>query len=220
MEKTGIQKTGFRLIIILLIIAGALTYTLRYLKVEPDRMADFKAIPMSQGEWRSEEIFFSEETYQILKASLSTMRVYRSQNRLSPVLFIGYFEDQKYGSQIHSPRQCLPGSGWGILSQRTEEVDINGKKQALNRVIIGAREDRQLMYYWFETRSGTITSEFALKFNLFLNALFMRPTDAAFIRLTVDLPRGTSEKQGEEILHDYLVDFHDSIEKSLPFSSR
>ena len=59
MEKTGIQKTGFRLIIILLVIAGALTYTLRYLKVEPDRMADFKAIPMSQGEWRSEEIFFS-----------------------------------------------------------------------------------------------------------------------------------------------------------------
>lgn len=220
MEKTGIQKTGFRLIIILLVVAGALTYTLRYLKVEPDRMADFKAIPMSLDEWDSEEIFFSEETYQILKASLSTMRVYRSESRLNPVLFIGYFEDQKYGSQIHSPRHCLPGSGWGILSQRTEEIEINGQKQALNRVIIGAREDRQLMYYWFETRTGKITSEFMLKLNLFFNALFMRPTDAAFIRLTVDLPRGTFEKQGEEILHSYLIDFYDSIEKSLPFNSR
>jgi EpsI family protein len=86
-------------------------------------------------------------------------------------------------------------------------------------VIIGAKESRQLMYYWFETRSGTITSEFALKFNLFLNALFMKPTDAAFIRLTVDIPPGGSIKTGEEVLHKFLTDFLTPIENSLPFNS-
>jgi len=220
MEKTGIQTAGIRLIIILLVISGILAYTLRYIQVEPDRMAEFDKIPMAYAQWRGEEIFFSEATYEILNASLSTMRVYQSDARLTPTLFIGYFRDQKYGSQIHSPRHCLPGSGWAILSRDRREFKINDKTQTLNRVIIGAKEERQLMYYWFETRSGTITSEFVLKFDLFFNAMLMRPTDAAFIRITVDLPAGTSEKEGDELLRKFLADFHNSIENSLPFDSR
>jgi EpsI family protein len=219
MEKTRIQTASFRLILILLVLTGALTYTLRYLQVEPDKMADFSLVPQVLGDWRGEEYEFSQVTYDILKATSTTMRAYRSDADMIPILFIGYFKDQKYGSQIHSPRHCLPGSGWGILSHRQQIMDFHGISLPINRVVIGNRDDRQLMYYWFETRSGNITSEFALKFNLFLNALLMRPTDAAFIRLTVDLPRGGSEKSGEEILDKFLIDFYDSIENSLPFSS-
>jgi len=86
-------------------------------------------------------------------------------------------------------------------------------------VVMGARENLQLMYYWFETRSGSLTSEFALKFNLFLNALFMRPTDAAFVRLTVSLPPGKKLKDAEQVLESYLSDFYEQIENSLPFNS-
>jgi EpsI family protein len=219
MEKARIQASGLGLILVLLLVSGALAYTLRYMKVEPDRMADFERLPMENGKWKAEEMIFSEMTYEILKATKTTMRAYDSGEELIPVLFIGYFEDQKYGSQIHSPRHCLPGSGWGIMSHRQEKIEINGRILPINRVIIGARDNRQLMYYWFETRSGTLTSEFALKFNLFLNALFMRPTDAAFVRLTVNIPQGAPQKTAEDVLHDFLSDFLEPIENSLPFNS-
>ncbi|HER00310.1 MAG TPA: EpsI family protein [candidate division Zixibacteria bacterium] len=219
MEKARIQAYGFGLILVLLLVSGALAYTLRYMKVEPDRMAEFEHIPLQKDRWRGEQILFSDVTYEILKADETTMRTYSSGDELIPVLFIGYFKDQKYGSQIHSPRHCLPGSGWGILSHRREKIEVNGRVLPVNHVIIGAKENRQLMYYWFETRSGTITGEFELKLNLFLNALLMRPTDAAFIRLTVNIPPGAPVKTGEEVLHEFLSDFLTPIENSLPFGS-
>jgi len=220
MEKTGIQKASFWLIVILLIAAGIFSYGLRYLEVQPDRQADFSQIPMQAAGWQAEEIFFSESAYEILKATLSTMRAYRSQEQLAPVLFIGYFKDQKYGSQIHSPRHCLPGSGWGILTHRRTTLSLGAQRLPINYLIIGDRNNRQLMYYWFETRTGKITSEFALKFNLFLNALLLKPTDAAFIRLTINLPAGHAPREGEEILQRFLSEFYESIENSLPFNSR
>ncbi|MEJ2307119.1 MAG: EpsI family protein, partial [candidate division WOR-3 bacterium] len=181
MEKARIQASGFGLIAALLILTGALTYTLRYIRVQPDTIADFSAIPMHDRNWSGEEILFSDETYAILKATKSTMIAYKSEEEPGPGLFIAYFQDQKYGAQIHSPRHCLPGSGWGILKHTHEKIQVNGKTLPINRVLIGARENRQLMYYWFVTRTGIITSEFGLKFNLFMNALFLKPTDAAFV---------------------------------------
>ena len=219
MEKARIQASGFGLIVALLIITGALTYTLRYIRVQPDKIADFSGIPMHTDSWTGEEILFSDETYAIMKATVSTMIAYKSEDQPGPGLFIAYFQDQKYGAQIHSPRHCLPGSGWGILKHTQEKIHVNGQTLPVNRVLIGARENRQLMYYWFVTRTGVITSEFGLKFNLFMNALFLKPTDAAFVRLTVNLPRGVSEKAGEEELQNFLMDFIMPIEKSLPFGS-
>ncbi len=219
MEKARIQASGIGLIIALLILTGALTYTLRYIRVQPDTIADFSEIPKRDGTWSGEEILFSEETYAIMKATKSIMIAYKSEDQPGPGLFIAYFQDQKYGAQIHSPRHCLPGSGWGILRHTREKIQINGQALPVNRVLIGARENRQLMYYWFVTRTGVITSEFGLKFNLFLNALFLKPTDAAFVRLTVSLPPGVSEKVGEEELQTFLGDFIMPIEKSLPFGS-
>ena len=220
MEKTGIQKTGFRLIIALLLITGALTYTLRYIKVEPESYPDFSKIPMSKNGWTAEEYTFSQATMDILKATETTMRGYVTDLPTAPGLFIGYFEDQKYGSQIHSPRHCLPGSGWGILSHTKRDLNIDGTILPINHVIIGNKDNMQLMYYWFETRSGKITGEFGLKFNLFMNALMMKPTDAAFIRLTLNLPPGWTIKQGEDVLNRFLNDFFPDIENSLPFNTQ
>ncbi len=217
MEKAGIQKSAFAVIVALLILTGSAAYALRYMNVEPDELADFDKIPQNLNGWEAEEVFFSEATYDILKATETTTRIYHSDHELLPVLFIGYFKDQKYGSQIHSPRHCLPGSGWGILSHTQREIEVNGRTIPINYVLIGSRNQLQLMYYWFETRSGTITNEFGLKFNLFMNALFMKPTDAAFLRLTVNLPNENSIRQGEQILMSFLEDFLPAIEKSLPF---
>jgi hypothetical protein len=44
------------------------------------------------------------------------------------------------------------------------------------------RGTQQEMVYWFHTRNGTVTGEYALKWDLVRNALARRPTDALFVR--------------------------------------
>jgi len=75
-----------------------------------------------------------------------------------------------------------------------------------------------VVYYWFRTRSGELTSEYGLKFDLVFNSLRLKPTDAALIRLTTQVPRG-EEAVADQTLNDFLSVFYDRIENSLPFKT-
>ena len=36
-------------------------------------------------------------------------------------IYVGYYEEQTQGRTIHSPKNCLPGSGWEALKQSVEQ---------------------------------------------------------------------------------------------------
>lgn len=213
------KATGkYYIIIALLILSGALALVLRFHRVSPGSPSDFSKIPMESGRWSGREYPLSDLTVEVLKATDYTGRNYRNVDRNLLSLFIAYFEDQKYGSQIHSPRHCLPGGGWGLLEMHKVNLDINGKEFSVNRVLIGNKKQREVVYYWFRTRSGELTNEYALKLDLVINSLEFKPTDAALVRLVADAPNG-DEAEADKILQDFLRTFHDSIENSLPFTS-
>ena len=47
----------------------------------------------------------------VLRADDTLNRIYRLR-AASSYLFIAYFKTQRYGQSPHSPKNCLPGSGW------------------------------------------------------------------------------------------------------------
>lgn len=208
----------YYLIVALLILSGVLAMVLRFYRVSPDRPSDFSKIPMDAGGWVGQEFPLSDFTLDILKATNTSSRIYRDSDRNVTTLFVGYFEDQKYGSQIHSPRHCLPGGGWGLLEMHPAEIEINGSVLSVNRVLIGNKKKRQVVYYWFRTRSGVLNNEYMLKFDLMANSLQFRPTDAALIRVVAEAPNG-DESSADAILKNFLSTFHESIENSLPFGT-
>jgi len=75
------------------------------------------------------------------------------------------------------------------------------------------------MFYWFETRSGIVRSEFSLKWDLMMNSMLLRPTDAAFVRLTVNLSAGEEIASATNTVVNYLNDFYPAINNALPFNS-
>jgi EpsI family protein len=213
------KATGkYYLIIALLIVSGVLALVLRFHRVSPGTPSDFSKIPMDAGRWSGKVYLLSDLTLDVLKATNTTGRNYRDVDRNTVSLFVAYFEDQKYGSQIHSPRHCLPGGGWGLLEMHKVNLDINGTELSVNRVLIGNKKEREVVYYWFRTRSGELTNEYALKLDLVINSLEFKPTDAALVRLVADAPGG-DETEADKLLLDFLRTFHESIENSLPFSS-
>ncbi|MFH2035905.1 MAG: exosortase C-terminal domain/associated protein EpsI, partial [Candidatus Zixiibacteriota bacterium] len=131
---------------------------------------------------------------EILQADNATKRQYQSSSGAQVNLFSAYFKSQKYGSQIHSPKHCLPGGGWRIDKLEPYAMELaDGSTKTVNRMYISLNNYRAVMLYWFETRSGSVRDEYGLKLDLVKNSLLFRPTDAAIVRITVDAPNNDFE---------------------------
>ena len=217
MSHSSAKAPTFIRPLLIILAFGTAGLTLRYHQVEPSNAPNLSAIPHQFDIFRGVEQRFSDETYDILRADTTTLRRYQDPEGTIYWLFVAYFSDQKYGSQIHSPRHCLPGGGW--LIERSRDFPIradNGFSVNATELIIARENQRQVMLYWFESRSGAIRGEFALKFDLVKNALMFRPTDAAFVRLTV-LPPDSDLAEAEQNGVRFITAIAPFLKDALPF---
>ena len=108
-------------------------------------------------------------------------------------LYIAYYNSQRKGEAVHSPRSCLPGGGWQMRDFGQRELPaivVGGQPLRVNRTLIELGDQRQLVYYWFQQRGRVITNEFAVKWYLFWDAITRHRTDGALVRSSTPLPRG------------------------------
>lgn len=216
---TGAGTKAVTALILLILFGGFGTY-LRSYQTEPDRAPDFSLIPMQTGTLFATEHRFEELAYEVLKADTTTLRMYQEQTGDLYWLFIAYFSSQKYGSQIHSPKHCLPGGGYSILSIEPFDIELSdGRIITVNRLKIANNRRMELMMYWYETRSGVITNEFGLKLDLMKNSIMLLPTDAAICRLTLPLSLNADFGEATDRAVRFIRDFYPSIEAALPFGS-
>ena len=102
--------------------------------------------PEKIGPWSGTDIAIPQETLDVLGTGFFLNRNYVPQlaettsadDRRGPVgLFIGYFPTQRTGQSIHSPQNCLPGSGWAFESSGVTDVtDATGKTTQVGDYVI------------------------------------------------------------------------------------
>ena len=66
-------------------------------------------------------------------------------------LYISWYDFQRKGEAVHSPRSCLPGGGWQMRDFGQRElpgISIEGPPLRVNRSLIELGNQRQLVYYW------------------------------------------------------------------------
>ena len=212
------MKQPLVIVIIILALFGSFGNYLRFANRGSNEPARFSEIPMMTDNYVGEEQRFSDQSYEVLLADTTTLRLYVGPEGNKYWLFIAYFESQVYGSQIHSPRHCLPGGGWQIENIEPYQLNLTDNSSKLvNRLMISTDQHKQLMLYWFETRGGAIRDEFGLKFDLMKNSLLLQPTDAAIVRLTVPVKPGEDFDSATKRAVTYFNIFHTSVMKSLPF---
>ncbi|MCK4301966.1 MAG: EpsI family protein [candidate division Zixibacteria bacterium] len=202
----------------LLLVGGAFGNYLRYVEQKPDRWPSFEVIPYEAGGYFGEEHRLAEYNYEVLRADTTTLRLYRDPDGSPVWLLIAYFSSQKYGSQIHSPKHCLPGGGWKIEKLEQFRLPLPGGYKTVNRLVIKTDDRSQAMFYWYETRGGSLTNEFALKWDLAKNSLLLRSTDVAFIRLTLPIEQGNIEVSSKRAA-DFLKAFYPGMTQGLPFGN-
>jgi EpsI family protein len=206
------QKSWLVILSAAIIIAGSVSWFQRWHEVTPSGTPDFSLIPLTKDDWVGTVRELSKEELDILKANKTYAVSYRKPTSGPVDLFIAYFTSQKYGSSIHSPKNCLPGSGWIINSQKKVNVEIDGQTIKINKMAIVAPGKRSMVYYWYLTRSGEIDGEMGLKLDLIKNSLTGRATDGALIRFTAPLPEGFNDSPDiRELLNIFIKDVYSSL---------
>lgn len=174
----------------------------RAAEIIPSRAA-FVEFPMQLGEWRGRRDTLDGVYSDALKLDDYVLADYVGHSGPSVNLYIAYYNSQRKGEAVHSPRSCLPGGGWQLrdFNQRTlSDVKIDGQALRVNRTLIELGDQRQLVYYWFEQRGRIITNEFAVKWYLFWDALTRNRTDGALVRLITTLPPSSDEADADRRL--------------------
>jgi EpsI family protein len=130
---------------------------------------------------------FTEETLDAeflatLRARDVLYRIFTGVDGEPVWLFLGYFDRQKEGSQVHSPRHCYPGSGWNIESEPRWESPWGGAR--LGSLVVNDGMERRLVLYWYQMRSGTETDVLPLKLEMTRRALMRQPQEVVFASIS------------------------------------
>ncbi|MFC1772747.1 VPLPA-CTERM-specific exosortase XrtD [Pseudomonadota bacterium] len=179
----------------------------------------FTGFPMEIGKWRGagdtlEQIYINQ-----LKFDDYIIADYRSPEGQAVNFYVAYYGSQKKGESAHSPKSCIPGGGWGIVSHEQKEVSLGGKgvpPLSVNRLLIQKGEYRRLVYYWFHGRGRNITNEYMVKWYIFWDALNRNRTDGALVRLTANMAPGEEIGEAEARLADFARAVLNPLDKYVP----
>lgn len=150
-----------------------------------------RAIGMRQGV----DVRIDPRFVDALKADDMLTRSYVSAVLPTVWLYVAYFESQRQGQTIHSPKNCLPGAGWTPEESKREAIELNdGTQVNLNRFIVQNGLDRQLVLYWYQSHGRTVASEYTAKMDMVVDAIKLNRTDGALVR--VSLPIEDSDVNG------------------------
>jgi EpsI family protein len=184
-----LNSTPARLVTVFLIIQTAVLYSSIRTEYIPSSLP-LADVPKDLGSWhQSAEGLVDKETQDILKADDILSRWYtNSSTGAKASLFVAAFRTQRNGKAPHSPKNCMPGSGWTQLSSEDYLIDV-GLPQPItvNRYVIVHAEQRELVFYWYQSRDRVVANEFKAKFWVVADAMRLNRTDTALVRVIVDI---------------------------------
>jgi EpsI family protein len=106
---------------------------------------------------------------------------------------VAYYAAQRAGESMHSPRNCLPGSGWDIWKYDAVGLPPPAEGRKINRFFIQNQGRRMRVYYWYQSRRRVVADEYLGKILLIRDTLLTGRTSGALVRLTVDDTPDTNE---------------------------
>lgn len=175
----------------LLLCAGALSVGVNPQRALPLRRPLAAAVPGRIGTYTSRELSLPEEERQAVAVTSYLLRVYApatAPGADAASLYVGFYASQQEGKTIHSPKNCLPGSGWDVLASRTAQVALaTGGAMTVNRYVLQKKKERALVLYWYQGRGRVAASEYAVKWQLLVDTALRRRSDEALVRILVPI---------------------------------
>lgn len=205
----------FRFILLYLLLMATWSYIHFHATTTVPVTRPLMEFPGTYREWRMiSQSRFSEEILNVLKPTDYLWRQYEGKEGGTIGLYIGYHDGGTESGEIHSPKHCLPGSGW--LQVSTTPMLLSEPQCRINLVkaVYQKGDSKELLFYWFQVHEMTLSDEYTLKLAEVMNAIIHGRRDAAFIRVTV--PFETDEDQAVQRGIGFIRDIYPLIRGFLP----
>jgi EpsI family protein len=164
--------------------------------------------PLDIGNWRGADIPISPGEIVTLGPGEFLLRDYYRAADDPPVnLFIAYYQSQRSGDTIHSPKNCLPGAGWTPVNSSLIEIHSeNGFSIHAKRYVLAQGASRMLVFYWYQAHGRTTPSEYSAKWFLASDAIRLNRTDGALVRVNTQIEgaEDTAEARSAQFVHEFL----------------
>jgi EpsI family protein len=132
-------------------------------------------------------------TLHALAPTAYLVRTYRKdQSQLD--LFIAFYAQQRAGESMHSPKHCLPGAGWEIWKHDSAFIPVHGRQVQINKYSIQNGGTRMLMFYWYQSKTRMVASEYLGKILLAEDTILSGHTAGSIVRVMLpDTPTASAD---------------------------
>lgn len=219
-----LNSRAARIVTGVLVVQAAVLYSaVRPEIVPPSRPLD--TMPTTLGTWQLIQTgVIEQDVLDVLKADDILNGVYCSSaypdcaktGQGSANLFVAAFRTQRNGKTPHSPKNCLPGSGWVPLSSGEIAIDVGRAAPiTVNRYMIAYGSQRELVLYWYQSRDRAVASEYKAKFWVMADAIRWNRTDTALVRVVIPVAN-RDEAQAQATATDFVKSFYSTLLAYLP----
>ncbi len=208
-DRDRTLRTVPRTLISALAVTSLAFCLMLYVETKPEFIPEkpnFVLFPDQIGDWQGKMFAGSIEQMEKLGADDHLFSNYHhaETNQLIE-LYVAYFERQSDDKNPHSPKACLPGGGWDILSiDQVVKPIAAGKSIPVNRMIIQKGTYKQILYYWFNLHGRQIADEYRMKLFMLRDRLILNRSDGAIVRLVATNRGGESLQVVEERMDSFL----------------
>lgn len=195
----------FAVAALVLILAAILLHASNGNEVLPPHLA-LQSFPSHFEDWNGTDLPIPNDVLDVLGKGDFLLRDYQNKSdSVAPVnLFLAFFPSQRAGDTIHSPKHCLPGSGWYPIQSDRIMLSFPGHAPfQANRYVIAKGTDRQLVLYWYLAHDRAIASEYWAKFYLINDSIRMHRSDGSLVRVTTELGSEESSDSGQQRLQSF-----------------
>lgn len=170
------------------------------------------ALPFELGRWHGTDVKLEPRTIKALGADDYLNRLYTSADGNSVGLYVGYYGIQRTDESIHSPRNCLPGTGWQPVSSSYISLQLSdGHQIRINEYLVQKGFDRQVVLYWYQSHGRVIASEYTAKLDTVVDAITQHRTDSALVRVNTALT-----SSGKERAAAFVADIWAELDQRIP----
>ena len=164
------------------------------------------SFPLVVGALQGRDLSLEDWQLQGVKVDDFLSRVYSAPGTPALYLYIGYYNSQRAGETLHTPRNCLPGSGWQPVT--VSEIDLRlpgGQHAPANFYVVEKGLDRQVVLYWYQAHGRVVANEYWAKFYTVLDAIRLNRTDAALIKINTPIFQGEAEARERAVAFATLL---------------
>lgn len=175
------------------------------------------AFPVTVGDWHVQTAAsLDPEVINLLKVNDYVLQRYVDGGGRSVWLYVAYWATQrKGGAQIHSPQNCLPGSGWEPVEASKLVIPLAAAVPiTVNRYLVQKDRSQQVVLYWYHSQGTDVAGEVQAKIAMVQNAFLNNRTDGALIRISAPV-QGTLQETTERLIQ-YVQSVYPILGEYLP----